>query len=55
MVRRRVASVLTAGLLIGATALLAAAPVAAHGPREPRAQVLLEGLSSPKCLAIGPY
>lgn len=55
MVRRRVASLLTAGMLIGATALLAAAPVAAHGPREPRAQVLLEGLSSPKGLAIGPY
>ena len=55
MVRRRIASLLTAGLIIGATTLVAAAPVAAHSPRETRAQVILDGLSSPKGLAFGPH
>ena len=54
MVRRRFASLLTAGLLIGATALVAAAPVAANGHPSSGARVLLDGLSSPKGLAIGP-
>ena len=52
MSRRRIASLLTAAFLIGATALVAAAPVAAHSPSS-RAQVLLDTLSSPKGLAIG--
>ena len=45
---------MTAGLIIGATALVAASPVAAHGPSRSRAQVLLDELSSPKGIAIGP-
>ena len=53
MVRRRIASLLTAGVLLGGMALVAAAPVAAHGS-PPSARVLRQGLSSPKGLAIGP-
>lgn len=49
---RRVGTLVSAGLIIGAM-LITAAPAAADGNRHGRAQVLLEGLSSPKALAIG--
>ncbi len=49
---RRVGTLVSAGLIIGAL-LITAAPAAADGNKHGRAQVLLEGLSSPKALAIG--
>jgi hypothetical protein len=53
MTRRRAASMVMAGLIIGASMLAAAAPVAANSPRV-QLKVLLEGLSSPKGIALGP-
>ena len=52
MIRRRTASMVLASLIIGASMLAAAAPVAADGPRV-QFKVLLEGLSSPKGIALG--
>lgn len=49
---RRVGTLVSASLIIGAL-LITAAPAAADGNKHGRAQVLLEGLSSPKALAIG--
>lgn len=49
---RRVGTLVSASLIIGAL-LITAAPAAADGNKHGRAQVLLDGLSSPKALAIG--
>jgi hypothetical protein len=49
---RRVAVLLSAGLIIGGTFLVAAAPVAADENHHGRAQVLLKDLSSPKGITI---
>ncbi len=49
---RRVGTLVSASLIIGAL-LITAAPAAAHSNKHGRAQVLVEGLSSPKGLAIG--
>ena len=54
MSRRRVASTIAAGLIIGGTLLAAAAPVAAHSPaNRSQVKVLLDELSSPKGIVMG--
>jgi NHL repeat-containing protein len=53
MTRRRSARMVLAGLIITASMLVAAAPVAADGPRS-HVEVLLDGLSSPKGIDVGP-
>ena len=53
MTRRRSASMVLAGLIIGASMLAAAAPVAANGPRS-HVEVLLQGLKSPKGIDVSP-
>jgi hypothetical protein len=50
---RRAASLVSAGLIIGATFLVTAAPAAAHDRHKGHVQVLLKDLSSPKGIAIG--
>ena len=52
MRHRRVFSLISAGLIIGASVLVTAAPTAAHDNHGPHVQVLLDGLSSPKGIAI---
>jgi hypothetical protein len=52
MWHRRILTLTSAGLIIGASLLMAAGPVTAAGPAKTRATVLLEDLSSPKGIAI---
>ncbi len=52
MRRRRVLSSICTGLITGAFLLASAGPAAADGPRRGHVDVLLQGLSSPKAIAI---
>lgn len=49
---RRVGSLVGTALIVGATFLVAASPVAADDDRRGRVRVLLDGLSSPKAIVI---
>jgi len=55
MRRRRLAGLISAGLIIGASLLTMAAPVQAHGHPKSHVDVLLEGLSSPKAIALATH